>query len=375
MINLLRSTILLAIVASLFLGFTGCGEDEVTTDPIGAQVIEVSSSQAPDNGQVLLSKVVSAQAGWVVIHRDNGSGGPTVPGIIGKAQVVAGTNTDVRITLDSTVRNGEVLWAMLHVDDGQIGTYEFTGGDSPDQPAMEDGAIVMKSFTIAQTDPSVDVADQQEQNNSVIISSVNSPENGFIVIHASNANGNFAEVVGKAPVQAGTNQNVTVTLDQTNTVRAGNKLWAMLHYDRGTEGTYEFPGADVPVIFDGAIVMKSFIVTGADPSLNVIDQSGGTSVTITSANVSGPAWVVIHKDNGNNGPVVPGIIGKTRLYNGMNTNVQIQLSETVGAGTKLWAMLHYDTGVIGSYEFDGANGLDSPIIVNDNIQMQSFLIQ
>ncbi|MGE3802580.1 MAG: hypothetical protein AB7H80_16310, partial [Candidatus Kapaibacterium sp.] len=354
----------------------GCGEDDATTEPTdGKQKIEVLAGQAPDNGAISISKVVSSQAGWIVIHRDNGQGGPVVPGIIGKAQVSTGTNDDVKITLDSSVADGEILWAMLHVDDGQTGVYEFTGGTSPDQPAKQDGAIVMTSFSIGQTDPSVEVSDQAQQNNTVTIASVSSPENGFIVIHASDGNGAFANVIGKAAVQAGDNQNVVVTLDEGANIVDGDKLWAMLHYDRGTEGTYEFPGADVPAIFEGAIVMKSFIISGEAPAVTVSNQSATDKVMIASANVQGPAWVVIHRDNGSNAPVVPGIIGKARLYNGSNTNVEIQLDENVSSGDKLWAMLHFDTGVIGTYEFDGANGLDLPIIVNSMIQMESFVIQ
>ncbi len=355
----------------------GCSEDETNPDPTEAQTIEVLSDQAPDNGRVTLSKVISDQAGWVVIHRDNGSGAPMVPQIIGKAQVSTGTNNDVMITLDSTVTDGEILWAMLHVDDGQAGTYEFTGSGSPDQPAMEDGAIVMRSFTINQTDPLVEVSDQTQLNNGVTIASVKSPENGFIVIHAGSTSGTPAEVLGFTPVQAGENTNVMVTLDKsaTGTVEDGDKLWAMLHYDRGTEGTYEFPGTDIPVTVNGEVVMQSFVVSGEAPQLTVNDQSGGNSVTIATVSVQGPAWVVIHRDNGSNGPVVPGIIGKTRLYNGTGTDVEIQLDESVNTGQKLWAMLHYDTGIIGTYEFNGSNGLDLPIIVDGNIRMQSFMIQ
>ena len=35
----------------------------------------------------------------------------------------------------------------------------------------------------------------------------------------------------------------------------------MLHIDAGVIGTYEFPGADVPVTMNGEIVMMPFVVT------------------------------------------------------------------------------------------------------------------
>ncbi len=35
-------------------------------------------------------------------------------------------------------------------------------------------------------------------------------------------------------------------------------LWAMLHSDLGVVGKYEYPGADVPVVIAGKVVMKEF---------------------------------------------------------------------------------------------------------------------
>ena len=357
---------------------TSCSEDDdggtmPTTD---VQKIEVTSGQAPDNGQLNISTVVSDQDGWIVIHRDNGNNAPQVPEIIGKAQVSNGVNTDVKIPLDESVVDGEQLWAMLHVDDGQIGVYEFDGSGSADAPAMEDGEIVMIPFTISQTDPLVQVSDQTPNNNSVVVAQVDAPENGWIVIHASDANGDFAEVIGQTAVDIGENTNVVVDLssDAANAVANGDKLWAMLHYDRGTEGTYEFPGDDVPATLNGNVVMLPFTVSGAStPSVTVTNQVvNNNMVEIAAANVSGPSWVVIHRDDGSDAPVVPGIIGKQRINTGTNTSVMIALDESVMTGDKLWAMLHTDSGVIGTYEFPAG---DPPVTVNDNIVMLQFIVE
>jgi hypothetical protein len=66
-------------------------------------------------------------------------------------------------------------------------------------------------------------------------------------------------VVGYTAVQQGQNDNVTVEIDQT---QATPTLYAMLHQDAGTTGTYEFPGPDTPVEVNGNVVMQSFQVTG-----------------------------------------------------------------------------------------------------------------
>jgi LPXTG-motif cell wall-anchored protein len=51
----------------------------------------------------------------------------------------------------------------------------------------------------------------------------------------------------------------------------------MLHIDAGTIGTYEFPGADTPVIVGGNVVMKQITVTAAAaaPPSN-LPRTGGT---------------------------------------------------------------------------------------------------
>lgn len=374
--NLIRWMMPLAAVAALTLGACSDDEDGGTMPTDDEQGIEVTSGQTPDNGSVMIQKVVADQDGWVVIHRDNGNNGPQVPEIIGKAQVSAGSNTDVSIMLDETVSDGEQLWAMLHVDDGQTGEYEFNGAGTPDQPVTVDGDIVMVPFAISQTDPSVMASDQTPSDNSVNVGTVNTPEDGFIVIHASDAQGAPGTVIGQTAVSAGSNSNVVVELssDAMNAVDNGDKLWAMLHYDRGTEGEYEFPGPDVPAMFDGNIVMMSFTVSGSTPpSVSVSNQAVSEGkVTIASANVSGPAWVVIHRDNGADAPTVPAIIGRTRLNTGTNTEVTIDLTESVSSGDKLWAMLHTDIGVVGSYEFPTS---DPPVTIGAEIVMQQFIVQ
>jgi hypothetical protein len=63
-----------------------------------------------------------------------------------------------------------------------------------------------------------------------------------------------------------------------------NTLYAMLHADTWTEGTYEFPGADPPVTVDGNVVVKPLSTsallpeTGGvlTPSTAISLMAGGT---------------------------------------------------------------------------------------------------
>jgi hypothetical protein len=99
------------------------------------------SDQAIENGMVTVDSVVSDGPGWIVIHADaNGSPGP----VIGHSAVSDGENIDVAVEID--VSNAtETLYAMLHTDAGQVGTYEFPGADGP---VSVDGQVVTPSFTV-----------------------------------------------------------------------------------------------------------------------------------------------------------------------------------------------------------------------------------
>lgn len=120
----------------------------------------------------------------------------------------------------------------------------------PTQPAP--------TATVVALTPSVTVSVQPIVDGKVTIADVVSHGPGWIVIHAQ-ANGKPGAVIGDAAVLNGDNKNVPVTIDSS---KATPILYAMLHVDAGTVGTYEFPGADVPVQVNGQVVTPAFKVTG-----------------------------------------------------------------------------------------------------------------
>jgi LPXTG-motif cell wall-anchored protein len=112
----------------------------------------------------------------------------------------------------------------------------------------------------AEPSGSVDAADQAISNGSITVANVTAGQDGWIVAHLDEG-GKPGKVLGQTAVKKGDNKNVAIKLSED--VPAGGKLWPMLHIDAGTVGTYEFPGADVPVIVGGNIVMKQIAVTAA----------------------------------------------------------------------------------------------------------------
>ena len=111
----------------------------------------VAMDQAVTNSMITIDETMIGQIGFVVIHRDTGSDAPVVPASIGHGQIYLGTNNNLSITLDSgeAVTSGEKIWAMVHIDNGTIGSYDFDGtASSDDPPVIEGGNIVMVQFTV-----------------------------------------------------------------------------------------------------------------------------------------------------------------------------------------------------------------------------------
>jgi LPXTG-motif cell wall-anchored protein len=220
------------------------------------------------DGAITVESVTAGQDGWIVAHLDeNGAPGK----VLGQTAVKTGENKEVKIKLSQDVPVGGKLWPMLHIDAGTIGTYEFPGADVPVKDAS--GNIVMKQITVtaaggapaAEEKDAVDADNQPIKNNSITVAEIYASQDGWIVAHLDE-NGAPGKVLGQTAVKKGESNNVVIKLSQD--VPVGGKLWPMLHIDAGTIGTYEFPGADVPVKdASGNIVMKQITVTAAPAGL------------------------------------------------------------------------------------------------------------
>ena len=267
--------LLLGSLAVFALMLTACGANspadnttnDIMEDPNPPSEITPSvevSDQDASGGMVTVQKVTAADPGWIVIHTESdGAPGP----IVGFAQVSAGENNAVAVEIDLEAAT-EKLFAMLHIDAGTLGTYEFPGDDAP---VKNGDAVVMTPFMVslgeASAPPSVSVADQ-ETDGKVIITEVNAADPGWIVIHTE-SDGAPGPIIGYAAVNAGKNSDVEVEIDLGG---ATEKLFAMLHIDAGTAGTYEFPGDDAPVKNGDAVVMTPFMITTETGSGSSMDE-------------------------------------------------------------------------------------------------------
>ncbi|MEZ4269608.1 MAG: hypothetical protein R3F39_24885, partial [Myxococcota bacterium] len=362
--KLLRGLRLLPVALALTVVAAGCADDDGTNVADTVPSVVVSDQTLASPRAVVVDKVESPVKGWIVIHEDNGAG--AFGGVIGFAQIAAGSNADVSVTLDRDALNGEALYAMLHVEAGETDVYEFPGPDVPATTAS--GDVIAPAFTVLgggvgpAVVPAVSVVDQKvSPKNSVVVAEVTSSGPGFIVIHEDDGAGSFGAVIGHTAVVNGVNADVRVTLsrDAVN----GETLYAMLHTDAGTVGTYEFPGPDAPVTdAGGAVITPSFKVLSGGvepppkPAVTVAAQTADPANQVVVAEVisSGPGFIVIHEDDGAGS--FGAVLGHTAVVDGKNTAVKVTLSRDAVDGETLYAMLHTDAGVAGTYEFPGPDG-------------------
>lgn len=130
----------LGLIVSLiaFLIFGPVALAQTIPSPPNVQV----SEQGIVEGRVNIVRAVADGPAWVVIHADaDGKPGP----VIGHAALHEGENTDVAVDIDTEAAT-PLLHAMLHVDAGVVGTFEFPG---PDAPIKIGGNIVMAMFSAA----------------------------------------------------------------------------------------------------------------------------------------------------------------------------------------------------------------------------------
>lgn len=96
-------------------------------------------------GQIIVKQVSTSRDGWVSIHQSDEDGSIRLPDGIGKARVDAGDNKDVIVDLWEAPAIDDKLWALLHIDAGDRGTYEFP---EKDLPVKKNGETVARSFVI-----------------------------------------------------------------------------------------------------------------------------------------------------------------------------------------------------------------------------------
>jgi hypothetical protein len=308
-----------------------------STQAAGEDAVTVAD-QTIQGGMVVVGDVKAKAAGWIAIHASS-DGFP----VIGETYVHEGDNPNVGVWIDLDGATASMT-AMLHLDAGKPGVYEFPG---PDGPVMgTDGKPINPPFKVI----GVDVDDQLLDGKTVKIAKIIAQQDGWIAIHTS-ADG--FPVIGTAPIKAGINEDVNVDIDAS---KATDRMTAMIHIDAGKIGTYEFPGPDGPAAIGKAIVNEPFWTTDYVRTMNQMIGSDNM-VTLPYILAKQDGWLVIHST----AEGFPGI-GHVAIKKGLNEGVQVKIDDPKTVTPTVLAMMHIDAGKVGTYEFPGP---DAPVMGAD----------
>lgn len=133
-------------------------------------------------------------------------------------------------------------------------------------PATERALATELPVPEAEPFAAVVVADQPPVDGTVTVAEVLSQGPGWLAIHAQSG-GKPGPVLGYSPVDEGLSEAVRIELDLAG---ATGTLYAMLHTDAGTIGTWEFPnGPDLPLAGADGIVMSPFALQVAEGEVEV----------------------------------------------------------------------------------------------------------
>lgn len=257
----------LVVIMLLALTITSVVLAAKTTPPANSIFVH---NQEMNTGVVTIDQVTAAQPGWVVVYK-RADLAPDM--IVGYAPVKAGDNAGVRVTLQTNrLDDVNTLWVRLHEDKGVKGQFEwgFQNKAYNDGPVAENGQPVITTFAPKGSGadlgvvPAISVKSQATHKNSIIIDSVTTPVDGWVVIF-KDPSLRPSEIVGHVPVYHGVNQNVKAAiqawrLDKTPT------LWAALYEDKATQKVMEvghmgLTRGDPLYLYNGKPVLAAFGTT------------------------------------------------------------------------------------------------------------------
>ena len=124
---------------------TDVDSEENDTAGLDQKNVKLEVSNQRTTGQITVKKVATSRDGWVSIHQSREDGSIVQPDSIGEARVDSGDSEDIIVDLWEAPAEGDKLWALLHIDAGERGTYEYPGEDAP---VTKNGETMARSFVI-----------------------------------------------------------------------------------------------------------------------------------------------------------------------------------------------------------------------------------
>lgn len=223
--------------------------------------------------------------------------------------------------------------------------------------------------------PELVVSDQIITQNAVFVERAEINRVGWLAIYPDDGStGPDINDLAANPISVsnGFIENFFVTLAPSANLMDNKRFWLMLHYDTDDIGLFEYDGgdADEPVSLNGNDLMEMVAIEA--PAIEVADQSiDQGQITVDLAKIGIDGWVVIHEENENG--AVGDVIGITSLPPGENQNIQVEMQNTekIMTGDKLYAMLHINQEPLETFDFPG---VDNPEVFGYNEDDQAITV-
>ncbi|MGM0558995.1 MAG: DUF7282 domain-containing protein [Myxococcota bacterium] len=318
-------------------------------DPLVEASDQDVSGTSPN--QVTIDRVVSQDAGWIVIHRGSCS---TDGEVVGQASVVDGENTDVAVEFDDgewILGSNAQFCAMLHADNPEDGDFTYDGENSEDIPILDEGGNpITDAFVVTvqpPQDPELTIQDQLLTTNEVTVASVYVPSGIWLALYTDDA-GARGQLIGWSQISPTPLTDVIVEIDQTLLGRAlvdGETLHVAAHEDNPNDETFDTVDDGDPVATDGAGNEFSTSFTVTVPTLLANDQTAdpATSLNIDRVRSAGPGWLAAY-DGGcpDAGASWGSRLGFTSVSDGESTDVTLTLDTAATDQQTICVTLHAD---------------------------------
>jgi hypothetical protein len=187
-------------------------------------------------------------------------------------------------------------------------------------------------------------------------------------------------LLGHAAVADGESTDVTIELD-VSLSGGSHTLEAILFEDTGTEGLFEVPGSDRPIIENGEVVSSVFQVS-LDPEFDPAvvaeyqtrDYNGAGVVTIASATARDDAWVTVRSGPCTRDLDDAGTIrGFRDIARGETSDLDVELTPELSGNETLCAYLHEDSPKDGEFNYEEDGDEDPPINVEGSLISAEFI--
>ena len=232
------------------------GDDQVSTTFTVTYPPDIAIIDQPViSNTLLIDRVISDGPGWLTIIFETEEG---LPGnVIGFAPLVDGVNEMVSVEILPNAYT-PILYAQVHQDIGEVGVFEFPGGDPPaiyrDEVFLFPFATDTGNYVVS-ADQAIDYADGKAMVNvPLAVGDVDM----FVVVRTEVEGLPLGDVIGSTWVPAGISRNVLVEIDAES---ATPLLHVALHIDRDILKVLEYPdGRDFELQRRRAAIAAPFLV-------------------------------------------------------------------------------------------------------------------